>query len=69
MAYPSDQLDYLIDSGFVYLCGLWAEADYMDIQENYMRQTRRFVDGSTLEQVPDYFTSFFSVASILDSDR
>ena len=69
VAYPSDQLDYLIDSGFVYLCGLWTEADYMDIQENYMRQTRRFVDGSTLEQVPDYFTSFFSVASILDSDR
>lgn len=67
--YPSDQLDYLVDSGFVYLCGLWAESDIMDIQETYMRQTRRFLDGYTLENAPDYFTSFFSVGNILDEDR
>ena len=67
--YPSEQLDYLTESGFVYLCGLWGDTDYMEIQENYMRQTRRFVDGSTLEYAPDYFTGFFSVGSILDPDR
>ena len=39
--YPSEQLDYLTESGFVYLCGLWGDTDYMEIQENYMRQTRR----------------------------
>ena len=67
--YPSDQLNCLIDQGFIYLCGLWGDTDYMDIQEKYMRQTRRFVDGYTLEHAPEYFSSFFTVSSILDSDR
>lgn len=67
--YPSDQLDYLLDTGLVYLCGLWGDADYMELGDGYMRQTRRFIDGSVLEKAPDYFTNFFNVAQILDTDR
>lgn len=69
VAYPSDQLDYLLDSGLVYLCGLWGDTDYMELGDGYMRQTRRFIDGYTLQNAPNYFTSFFNVPQILDSDR
>lgn len=69
VAEPSEQLDYLLENGLVYLCSLWGDTDYMDLRDGYMYQTRRFVDGSSLENAPDYFTSFFNVAAILDSDR
>lgn len=69
VAYPSDQLDFLLDSGFVYLCGLWGDTDYWELGDGYMRQTRRFIDGYTLENAPDYFTTFFDVSEILDEDR
>lgn len=69
VSYPSDQLNYLLDSGFVYLCGLWADRDYWELGEGYMRQTRRFIDGYTLVNVPEYFTDFFDVSELLDSDR
>lgn len=69
VSYPSDQLDYLLDNGLIYLCGLWGDTDYMELGDGYMRQTRRFIDGYTLQNAPDYFTSFFNVAQILDTDR
>ena len=69
VAYPSDQLTCLLDEGFEYLCGLWSDQDFLEINEEYTRQTRRFVDGYTLEYAPDYFISFFNASSILDSDR
>lgn len=66
---PSDQLDVLLDKGLVYLCGLWAAEDYMELGDGYMRQTRRFIDGVTLQQASNYFDNFFNVAQILDTDR
>ena len=69
VAEPSEQLDYLLENGMIYLCGLWGDTDYMDLRDGYMYQTRRFVDGSILEQAPEYFTDFFNVAQILDTDR
>ena len=69
VAYPSDQLNCLLDEGFEYLCGLWSDQDFLEVNEEYTRQTRRFVDGYTLEYAPDYFISFFNTSSVLDSDR
>jgi len=69
VAYPGDQLNYLLSSGFEYLCGLWGDTDYMEMGDGYLRQTRRFVDGYTLENAPDYFTDFFDVSSLRDPDR
>ncbi len=69
VAYPSEQLTCLLDKGFEYLCGLWTDQDFLEVNEDYTRQTRRFVDGYTLEYAPNYFTSFFSAASVLDPDR
>ena len=66
---PSDQLEYLLDEGLVYLCSLWGNQDYREVRDGYLYQTRRFVDGYTLLNAPDYFTGFFNVAGILDENR
>ena len=65
----SEQMDYMIDEGFSYMCGLWSEKDFTEMHEMYMRQTRRFIDGYALQYAYNYFTSFFSAADILSSDR
>ena len=67
--YPGDELEYLLSEGLQYLCGLWGDTDYMELGENYMRQTRRFIDGYTLQYAGDYFTGFFEASQVLDPGR
>ena len=69
VAYPGDKLQYLMDHGFRYLCGLWGDTDFRELGDGYMRMTRRFVDGYTLINAPSYFTSFFAAGDIRDGDR
>lgn len=69
VSYPGQNLDYLLENGIVYLCGLWGDTDYKEIGDGYMRMTRRFVDGSSLTSAPDYFSDFFDVESVIDEDR
>ena len=69
VSYPGDNLDYLTGHGFIYLCGLWADTDYREVTDEYMRMTRRFIDGYTLQNAPHYFTDFFVTENILDEDR
>lgn len=64
--YPSEQLDYLTDQGLVYLSGLWGDTDFTEQGELYLRQTRRFVDGYTLQNAASYFTKFFDAREVLD---
>ncbi len=67
--YPSDKLQYLTDHGFHYLCGLWADTDFREMGDGYMRMTRRFVDGYTLVNASVYFNGFFDASSLVDGDR
>ena len=67
--YPSERQAYLNESGLIYLCGLWGDSNFLELGEGYMRQTRRFIDGYTLENAPNYFTGYFNVSAIIDSDR
>lgn len=67
--YPGSNLSFLLQSGFSYFCGLWGDRDYLEIGDGYMRQTRRFVDGYTLQNAPQYFSDFFDAGSLLDSNR
>ncbi len=69
VGYPSEKLDMLLEHGYVYLCGLWSDSDYRELGEGYLRQTRRFIDGYALQHAPEYFSTFFDVSHILDSDR
>ncbi len=65
----SEQMEYMIDQGFSYMCGLWSERDFTEMHDMYMRQTRRFIDGYALQYAYDYFTSFFTARDILSTDR
>ena len=67
--YPGEKLNYLVDHGFHYLCGLWGDTDFRELGDLYMRQTRRFIDGYTLVNAPVYFTDFFDASSVIDDDR
>ena len=69
VTYPSEKLTCLLDNGLVYLCGLWGDTDFLEIGDGYMRMTRRFVDGYTLQNASSYFTDFFDAGAILDDDR
>ena len=67
--YPSDQLKVLLEHGLIYLCGLWGDTDFMEQGEGYIRQTRRFIDGYSLQNAGSYFTGFFDASAVLDSER
>ena len=67
--YPSQELNYLVDEGLVYLCGLWGDTDFREIGDNYMRMTRRFIDGYALVNAPAYFTDFFDGYAVMDENR
>ncbi len=67
--YPGDKLSYLTEHGFSYLCGLWGDTDFREIGDDYMRMTRRFVDGYTLVNAPYYFSDFFDASGLIDGDR
>jgi len=69
VTYPSDQLEVVMDSGYLYLCGLWGDTDFMELGEGYLRQTRRFVDGYTLLNAASYFTGIFDAVEARDPDR
>ena len=67
--YPGEKLDYLVNHGFCYLCGLWGDTDFRELGDTYLRMTRRFIDGYTLINAPGYFSQFFDAAAIRDDDR
>ena len=67
--YPSKQLDVLLDNGFLYLCGLWGEKDFMELGEGYLRQTRKFADGYTIRNAASYFTGIFDAVAAWDPAR
>ncbi len=67
--YPGEKLQYLVNHGFHYLCGLWADTDFREMGDTYMRMTRRFVDGYTLVNASAYFSGFFDAPALVDEDR
>ena len=69
VSYPGEELKFLTENGYIYLCGLMSDGELLELGEGYMRQTRRFVDGYTLRYASDYFGPFFSAVSVMDSDR
>lgn len=64
-----DGLEYIKSQGYVYLCGLYTADECLQIQDGYVRQTRRFIDGYTLKAAAADFMQFFNATALLDSDR
>ena len=67
--YPSKELDSLLNANLLYLCGLWGTEDIMELDEAYLRQTRRFIDGYSLVNGGSLFQRFFNIEKVLDRNR
>lgn len=59
VSYDTEKAVYLIGQGFRYLVGTWANGDHIEINDTYLRQTRRMVIGYILDNNPGYFDPYF----------
>ena len=67
--YPSEKLELLREAGFQYFCGVWGTNEFLSIEGDYMRQSRRNFDGYNLYHNAEYQKEFFDPAAILDPSR
>lgn len=66
--YSSDKYFYLRDQGFYFFCGVWSKP-YLNIKEDYMRMTRRNLDGYTMNFRPEALSDLFDVSKVMDPAR
>lgn len=59
VSYDTEKAAFLIDQGFRYLVGTWANGDHIEVNDTYLRQTRRMVIGYILDNNPEYFNPYF----------
>ncbi len=66
--YSSDKFEYLKKSGFDYFCGVF-KSPWIQVQKDYVRMTRRPVDGQAMLEFPDRLKDLFDLSTIIDSAR
>lgn len=57
------------EGGYKFFFGIWTTADFKEVKSNYMRQTRRTLDGYDLYTYKDSLADFFDADEILDDSR
>ncbi len=67
--YTTEKGTLLTADGFRYLIGLWAEGDHLEVNDQYLRQTRKNITGMLLTTSPDCVSSYINVSDILDPAR
>ena len=68
VSYETEKAVFLIGQGFRYLVGVWPEGDHIEVNDTYLRQTRRMVTGYVLKNYPGYYSPYFGAGAI-DEDR
>lgn len=66
--YSSEKYYYLKEKGFNYYCGVFKEP-WMHIKDDYVRMTRRPLDGQAMLEFPERLADLFDVSQIIDPDR
>lgn len=61
--------EMLLEKGYQFFFSIWTTADFIEVQPDYVRQTRRTLDGYDLYMYADYLTDFFDVDEIFDKTR
>lgn len=59
VAYDTEKAVFLVGQGFRYLVGIWANGDHIEVNDTYLRQTRRMVTGYVLDNYPSYYDPYF----------
>jgi len=66
--YSSDKYEFLKESGFNIFLGVYKEP-WMHIKKDYVRMTRRPIDGQAMMEFQDRITDLFQVEDVLDTER
>jgi len=66
--YKSDKYKFLKEVGFNYFCGVYSKP-WMHIKDDYVRMTRRPLDGQAMLQFPERLADLFDVNEIIDPER
>lgn len=69
VSYETEKAVFLVGQGFRYLIGLWPDGDHVEVNETYLRQTRRTVTGYIFENYPNILDTYFLTSAIKDSAR
>ncbi len=65
----SDKHNWLLEQGYRFFFGIWTTVDFREVNSDYVRQTRRTLDGYDLYYYGDSLADFFDVDEILDDTR
>lgn len=66
--YSSDKYKFLKESGFNVFLGVYSKP-WMHIKKDYVRMTRRPIDGQAMLEFPERLTDLFSIEEIIDPER
>jgi hypothetical protein len=66
--YESDKYHFLKELGFNYFCGVYSKP-WMHIKNDYVRMTRRPLDGQAMLQFPERLADLFNVKEVIDPER
>jgi len=66
--YSGDKYHYLKDSGFNAFLGVYSKP-WMQIKKDYIRMTRRPIDGQAMLQFPERLTDLFAIENVIDPNR
>ncbi len=66
--YNSDKFKYLKKVGFDYFCGVFKDP-WIQVKDDYVRMTRRPLDGQAMLQFPERLSDLFDVDKIVDKSR
>lgn len=59
----------LLDKGYHYFFSIWSTMEFLEVKSDYIRQSRRTLDGYDLYLYGDSMSDFFDAKAILDKDR
>ncbi len=66
--YSSDKYHFLKEAGFNYYHGVDSKP-WMHLKDDYVRMTRRPLDGQAMLQFPERLTDLFDLNEIIDPER
>lgn len=66
--YDGPKYEYLREKGFLYYCGVY-KAPWMQYTKDYVRMTRRPLDGQAMLQFPERLQDLFDLEKVIDKTR
>lgn len=66
--YVGEKYNYLSQKGFRYFCGVYAYP-WLQVRDQYVRMSRRNLDGFTMHFYPERLKDLMDVASTIDKER